>query len=87
MITLLQVSFLPRDNGNAALQEEARKLGLEPRYIYRVTQVPVRFLILFYFANFLCYRFLALMRSRNQQEFLFWFLASLRWLTWAKAGR
>lgn len=41
MITLLQVSFLPRDNGNAALQEEARKLGLEPRYIYRVTQVPV----------------------------------------------
>ena len=36
----LQVSFLPRDSGNEGLQEEARKLGLEPRYIYRVTQVP-----------------------------------------------
>ena len=46
MQILLQVSFLPRDSGNAGLQEEARKLGLEPRYIYRVTQVPPPYLAL-----------------------------------------
>ena len=34
-----QVSFHPRDSGNSRLQEEARRLGLEPRYVYRVTQV------------------------------------------------
>ena len=35
------MSCQPRDAANAQLQEEARKLGLEPRFVYRVTQVRV----------------------------------------------
>ena len=32
-------SFQAKSEGNAGRQEETRRLGLEPRYVYRVTQV------------------------------------------------